>query len=206
MLIANAIMNLNINRDCLEKLRDEIKSHNPDFADKKLSELGLQEWKKIVDFEKLGSYQYNSYVISESLRLDPSVKVSTGFCMSDNVKIKDVNITPTQVCFINIYALQRNPDEWKEPNKFIPERFNPSSEWYLTPRGTKRHPMSYGPFLGGKRICLGKTFAENIGKLIVCMVSAQMNFDFTNKEYYKKKPENDISMPEPQFTMNVTIV
>ncbi|MFS8160466.1 MAG: cytochrome P450, partial [Candidatus Roizmanbacteria bacterium] len=60
---------------------------------------------------------------------------------------------------INIYHLHNNPDEWITPHLYIPERFDPESPFYLTPYGTKRHPMSYGPFLGGKRICLGKTFA-----------------------------------------------
>ena len=53
---------------------------------------------------------------------------------------------------------------------FIPERWNPSSEYYLTPTGKKRHPMSFGPFGGGKRICLGKTLAENIGKCLAAMI------------------------------------
>jgi hypothetical protein len=29
-------------------------------------------------------------------------------------------------------------DEWIEPEKFIPERFNPNSPYYLTPSGKKR--------------------------------------------------------------------
>jgi cytochrome P450 len=71
---------------------------------------------------------------------------------------------------IYIYGLHHNPEEWQDPEKYIPERFDPSSKFFLTPSGTKRHPMSYGPFLGGKRICLGKTFAENIVKCILPMI------------------------------------
>ena len=104
-----------------------------------------------------------------------------------------------------MYALHRNPDEWIEPSKFVPERFDPSNAYYLTPKGTKRHPMSYGPFLGGKRICLGKTFAENIGKLIVAMITTQLDFEFVDSVNYEKKPSNDISMPEPTFTMRVKL-
>ncbi len=66
--------------------------------------------------------------------------------------------------------------------------------------------MSYGPFLGGKRICLGKTFAENIGRLIVCMVCSQIDFGFTNKDYYERKPKNDISVEEPKLTMTINLV
>jgi cytochrome P450 len=64
-----------------------------------------------------------------------------------------------------------NPDEWQEPENFIPERFDPESPYYLTPKGTKRHPMSFGPFLGGRRICLGKSFAENIAKVVFPIIA-----------------------------------
>jgi len=55
-------------------------------------------------------------------------------------------------------GLAHNPDEWFEPSKYIPERFNPSSKYYLTPSGTKRNPYSFSPFLGGNRVCMGKPF------------------------------------------------
>lgn len=67
---------------------------------------------------------------------------------------------------IGMYEVQHNPNEWFEPEKFIPERFDPSSKYYLTPSGKRRHPMSFGPFLGGKRACLGKTFIEMGSKVL----------------------------------------
>ena len=71
---------------------------------------------------------------------------------------------------ILIYLVQVNPKEWIDPMKYVPERFDSESKWSLTPAGTKRHPMSFGPFLGGKRICMGKSFAESIGKLLISMI------------------------------------
>jgi cytochrome P450 len=69
-----------------------------------------------------------------------------------------------------MFNLHKNPAEWIDPDRYIPERFDPESKYALTPKGTKRHPMSFGPFLGGKRICLGKTFAENIGKCVLPII------------------------------------
>ena len=71
---------------------------------------------------------------------------------------------------INIYYLHYNPEEWQEPEKFIPERFDPESKFYLRPDGMKRHPFSYGPYLGGKRVCLGKDFAESLAKIMITMI------------------------------------
>jgi steroid 17alpha-monooxygenase/17alpha-hydroxyprogesterone aldolase len=92
--------------------------------------------------------------------------------------------------------LHHNPDEWKEPDKFIPERFDPSSPYYLTPHGKKRHPMSFGPFLGGKRICIGKTFAEMSSKMSIPMILSRFQFEFVDKTLYDGKlPSNNVELP-----------
>ena len=93
-----------------------------------------------------------------------------------------------------MYGLHRNPKEWREPNSFIPERFDPRSEYYLTPSGQKRHPMSFGPFLGGKRVCLGKTFAEMVSKLVGPTLLIEFDFEFVDKKLYKEKPINDLGV------------
>ena len=90
--------------------------------------------------------------------------------------------------------LHMRKDQWKEPEKFIPERFDPSSEYFLTPSGQKRHPMSFGPFVGGKRICLGKTFAEIMAKVVGSAIISLYDFKFENESYYKGKPRNDLDV------------
>jgi cytochrome P450 len=89
---------------------------------------------------------------------------------------------------IHIYALHHNPNEWQQPFSFIPERFDSESPYYLTPKGTKRNPMSFGPFIGGKRICLGKTFAESMLKCLITMIVSNVSFEMVNKDHYSKKP------------------
>ena len=87
---------------------------------------------------------------------------------------------------------------------FIPERFDPSSKYYLTPKGTKRHPMSYGPFLGGKRVCLGKTFAVNIAKCMVPVIICSLDFKFDDPIHYQKKPNNLFIIQEPKIIVKVS--
>ena len=106
----------------------------------------------------------------------PSVRITTEFCLNETVELGGVTVPAKQDMNILIYLLHINPKEWIEPMKFVPERFDSDSKWSLTPAGTKRHPMSFGPFLGGKRICLGKSFAESIGRLIVPMILSQLDF------------------------------
>lgn len=79
-----------------------------------------------------------------------------------------------------MYHLHHNKKEWKEPERYIPERFDPESPYFLTPEGKKRHPMSFGPFLGGKRICLGKTFIETVSKIIGPTILQNFDFEFVD--------------------------
>ena len=90
--------------------------------------------------------------------------------LSDKVEMGEYVFRDDHQFAINIYGLHHNPDEWQEPERFIPERFDPASKYYLTPKGTRRHPMSFGPFIGGKRNCLGKTFAEYVIKTMIPII------------------------------------
>ena len=60
------------------------------------------------------------------------------------------------------------------------ERFDPQSEFFLTPEGKKRHPLAFAPFFGGKRICLGKTFAETVSKVVVPTLLGTFDFEFVD--------------------------
>ena len=77
-----------------------------------------------------------------------------------------------------MYHLCNNPNEWIQPRKFIPERFNPENKYYLTPSGSKRNAYSFSPFLGGSRVCIGKTFFEAVGKLAVPSLLSHFKFEF----------------------------
>lgn len=85
---------------------------------------------------------------------------------------------------IHIWGLHHNPRQWREPNRFIPERFDPESDYSLTPDGQKRDPMSYLPFLGGTRICFGKTFAEVVAKTVDCMLVEALDMQFEDEERF----------------------
>merc|ERR1712110_1374309 len=85
-----------------------------------------------------------------------------------------------------------NPKEWIEPETFNPERFNHESKYYKRPDGTNRNPLSFCPFLGGKRICLGKTFAETTMKLVLPLYYHHFDFEFVKEEHKKRRPHYEI--------------
>ena len=102
--------------------------------------------------------------------------------MTETVPIGKYTLLKDEFFIIDMHFLQRNPKQWIEPDKYIPERFDPNSRYYFTPEGKKRHPMAFSPFFGGKRICLGKTFAETVSKIFGPTLLGTFDFKFQNKD------------------------
>ena len=83
---------------------------------------------------------------------------------------------------MSLYNVHRHPKIWKEPNSFIPERFDGESEFYKTPDEKARSPTSHCPFTLGIRSCPGQSLALLNLKLLLV--------------YFFKKFDYDISLDE----------
>ena len=200
LLINNGVYYLTQNVDKLANMRAEMKSQ----LKRGFTGLSVDDWKKIIlEDELLSTCNYLSYVVNEVLRIDPSVRFSTIHEMAGECQIGQYKVLDGQRFLIYFHGLQNNPNQWIAPECFIPERFDPSSKYFLTPDGKRRHPMSFGPFLGGKRVCLGKTFAENIGKSILTILFTQLDFEFVDPEVKREKPASTFFHPQPTYRMRV---
>jgi cytochrome P450 len=108
---------------------------------------------------------------------------------------------------IDIHRLANNPLEWIEPEKFIPERFDPKSPFFLTPAGKARNPYSFSPFLGGHRICIGKTFVENVSKLVVPSLLYHFDFDLldgVDKESFEMPNNHMANLKQEKIDLLLT--
>ena len=54
--------------------------------------------------------------------------------------------------------------------------------------------MSFGPFLGGKRICIGKTFAEIVTKVTTPLFVYYFDFEFVNEDLKVNRQQYNINM------------
>lgn len=82
---------------------------------------------------------------------------------------------------MSVGAIHRNPDEWQSPTEFIPDRFDPKSKYFLTPSGQKRHAFSFIPFIGGKRICVGRVFTESCIQVILPLILLNFKFEYKGR-------------------------
>ena len=149
----------------------------------------------LITFDNGSNMKLYVNCFNESLRMQPPVYFSSSVSMSETVQCGKLNIRSGDFLSISMYHLCNNPDEWIEPKKFIPERFNSNSKYYLTPKGNKRNPYSFSPFLGGMRICIGKTFVEAVSKFVIPSMLSHFKWEFpdgVDKDKYEY-PHNNLT-------------
>jgi cytochrome P450 len=72
--------------------------------------------------------------------------------------------------FIPIHAIHHDARFWPEPELFDPSRF-------LRENVKGRHRSAYLPFGGGRRVCIGTSFALMEGTLILAMMSQRYTYE-----------------------------
>lgn len=98
----------------------------------------------------LGQLTYVKQCIQESMRLYPPVYFIDRESMAED-EIDNCKFDKGTVWLINLYELHRDPEFWKEPERFIPERFSETSK--------KDFSDYYFPFGAGPRMCVGNNFS-----------------------------------------------
>ena len=97
--------------------------------------------------------------------------------MTRDIDVCGLKIRAGDCIWIHLAAMCKDPDQWQRPQEFLPERFDPTHPLALTPKGSKRSPFAFSPFLAGHRICLGKTFIEEVSKETVPLLLRVFDFD-----------------------------
>ncbi|KAM7305460.1 cytochrome P450 4V2 [Ixodes scapularis] len=110
----------------------------------------------------LKQMKYLECCLKESMRLFPPIPL-IGRVLDHELVIDGHTIPAGVRCFVSIFSLHRNPDCYKDPDSFVPERF-------MSQEIMNRHPFSYIPFSGGPKNCLGQRFAMLEVKLLLAKV------------------------------------
>lgn len=129
-----------------------------------------------LTLDSVDKAEYLKMAIYEVLRKDPPIAITGAMTVSDKCEVSGLTLYPTDTFFIAIKHTHHDPKEWKEPEQFIPSRFDKNSHFFLGPGGEKRNPFAFNPFFGGQRACVGRTLAESILKLVLPIVYHHFNF------------------------------
>nr|ANY58160.1 putative CYP719 [synthetic construct] len=113
-----------------------------------------REMLKVEDINKL---PYLQAVIKETMRMKPIAPLAIPHKACRDTSLKGRKIDKGTQIMVNIYALHHNENVWKEPFKFMPERFLQTDQDV----NGKAMDQSLLPFSAGMRICAGM----ELGKL-----------------------------------------
>ncbi|XP_029850548.4 cytochrome P450 4V2 [Ixodes scapularis] len=148
-----------------EKLHEEL---DRVFAD---------DFDRPVTLDDLRDLPYLDCVIKETLRLYPSVPL-VARNIEEDMKIGEQLIPRGTIVITLIYFLQRHRNFYKDPNNFVPERFQENNG---------RHHYAYIPFFGGPRNCIGQRFAVLKAKVLVAQVMRRFKIK-------SKHPESELQL------------
>lgn len=129
-----ALYELSQNQEVQKNLRNEIKEVLTRCNDK-------------ITYDVVNSMEYLGMVIQEVLRMYPPLPFLDRECSMENpnesYKLDEkLNIPSGMPVYIPIYAIQRDPKYFDQPNKFIPERFSPENKDKLC---NANMPFGIGP-------------------------------------------------------------
>jgi cytochrome P450 len=130
--------------------------------------------------------RYTKMIWEETLRLyPPAWLLHTRISRSEDILPSGVQLPSGARVFISPWSMHRHPQWFPDPNRFDPERFAPESQ-------VQRPAFSYLPFGGGGRRCLGESFAELEGILVMATVASQVNLRLV---------DGQTILPDPLMTL-----
>ncbi|MCF8465607.1 MAG: cytochrome P450 [Flavobacteriales bacterium] len=145
--------------------------------------------------DDLRELEYTRMVIDETLRLYPPAWIIGRHTLAED-QLGEYRIPNNTNCLIPVYYIHRDPKNWDEPLKFIPERFNKENS-----KG--RHKFAYFPFGGGPRLCIGNNFALMEMQLIAPMLVRAFKLRKPKGFEFKKEPLVTMR-PSPHMKMVLT--
>ncbi len=159
---------------------------NPRIMEKAQAEVRAVFGKKgKVDEAGLEELTYVKSVIKEDLRVHIPLPLLIPRESTEKCELGGFNLPPKTRVIINGWSTGRDPNYWKEPEKFYPERFLGSPVDY------KGHHFEFVPFGAGRRICPGVSF----GIMNVELLLSNLLYHFDWKLPYGMKPE-ELDMTE----------
>jgi len=122
--VTQGLLRLKIHPDKTKLLEKDILKNIPDDFD--LSNLTI---------ESVDKCEYLQYFCKELLWIDPPIVVSIVQVVKEKFQIDDMHLLKETDIRYNIVGSHYNTNQWIDPYEFIPERFDPSSKYYLRPDG-----------------------------------------------------------------------
>lgn len=131
--------------------------------------------KNMVEESHLPKLMYLNATFKETFRLHTPLPFLLPRTPSKSCIVGGYLIPRDSTVFLNVWAIQRDPQHWENPSEFNPERFlnyEGSGKWDYSGTNSK-----YFPFGSGRRRCPGIPLAEKM--MLHILASLLHSFDWS---------------------------
>jgi cytochrome P450 len=146
----------------------------------------VSEWRnvlsgKIPSADDIPRLPYTGAVIAESMRLFPSVYV-LGREATTDLELGGYRVKRGYTVLMSQWASHRDPEYFSDPEEFRPERWGSGF--------ARRLPkFAYYPFGGGRRVCVGSSFALMEVAIVLAAVGQRYRFNLDPEAIIEIKPQ-----------------
>ncbi|KAJ4001835.1 cytochrome P450 1 [Lentinula boryana] len=137
---------------------------------------------RLPTFEDRRSLPYVEAVYREVMRLDPPIPLGFPHVSTEDDFYRGYHIPKGCSVVANIWAINRDPNVYSEPDKFMPERYTNS------PMGPFENIDNIYAYGFGRRVCAGRYMADNTVWLTVASVLAAFTLEKTKDEHGNEIP------------------
>lgn len=185
-LMSFALIELSLNEDVQNRLRDEINEV-------------LRKNNGELTYEALSEMRYMDMVINETLRKYPPLPSLSRVCTKDyQVPNSEIQLRIGDSVMILVRGIHYDPDIYPDPHKFDPTRFTEENK-------SKRHQFAFLPFGEGPRICLGLRFGLMQAKVGLASLIKNFKFKYNSQTPYpiKYDPKSFLTSAQGGLWMDV---
>jgi len=164
-------------------------------------------------------------VIYETLRLYPvAYQTARTIPKGSSIELKGIEIPGPTIIRIPIYAIQRDEDNFPQPEEFLPERWarksSNNSEWvprFSTDGSVEEKAWAsligvppanrnaFYAFSSGARSCVGKKFAEQEAVIILANLISQLKFEVEKDYVCIPYRSGVVQSPKNGLPMNISV-
>ncbi|KAL9236499.1 hypothetical protein vseg_011162 [Gypsophila vaccaria] len=172
-------------------------SKHQDWQTKAREEVLAMFGQNLPDVDGVNHLKSVTMILYEVLRLYPPVLSVSRRVYDHDTVLGHLTVPEGGMVSLSIFEVHHDPKLWGEDvNEFKPDRF---SEGIL--KATKGN-LSFFPFIGGPRICIGQNFALIEAKIAVAMMLQRFSFELSPS--YTHAPSTSITL-QPQHGAHLIV-
>ncbi|KAI9495418.1 cytochrome P450 [Zychaea mexicana] len=137
----------------------------------------------IPTLEQTSKLDYLNMVIKETLRIMPPAVTTIARIATEDTELSGVFIPKGTRVAVDVFELQRNPQVWKNPDVFDPERFAPGGE----AEELSKTGLPWVPFSSGSRQCIGLNFSMIELRVLLPMLLRKFEWSVPENSIHKDK-------------------